>query len=170
MKRKQWFRAPLLLWLAIVSQAMGQGVNANQLSGLSGLSAEGAGTFVTLSPSQVTSGTAKGEPFGVATYQTTWNPAFDSVSTNGSGGNCIRGSGNVILTTPNGDTITLEYASTECDTGGVIGHVAVRGAYLVTSGTGRFSGATGGGNVVWATYSNTPGSPAFLHIDGNIKR
>jgi hypothetical protein len=165
MKRKQWFRVPLLLWLALVSPALGQSgsVDPNQLAGLTNLSAEGAGIYVNNSPGpQVTSGSAKGEPFGVATYVTNWNAALDSISTNGSGGNCLRGSGTVTLTTPNGDTLTLEYGSLECDTGSVIGRFAVQGGYRITSGTGRFTGATGTGNIVWAVYNNTPGSPAFL--------
>jgi hypothetical protein len=172
MKWKQLFVPSLLLGLAlVVNPAMGQSsVDANQLAGLTNLSAEGVGTYVSNAPVQVSSGSAKGEPFGVATYVTTWNAALDSATTNGSGGNCIRGSGNVTLTTPNGDTLTLQYGSLECDTGSVIGQFAVQGAYRITSGTGRFTGATGTGNIVWAVYNNIPGSPASLHIDGNIRR
>jgi len=149
MRLKQLFVASLFLLVALViSLALTGNQVAAQQHSLFVLEVEGMGTYNSNAPVQTSSGTAQGDHIGNVTYSTTWN-AGGNIGPSGTGGNCIDGGGTVILTSSNGDTLSLEYSSKECDTGSVIGHFAVNGGYTITGGTGRFAGA-------------------FLHINGNI--
>lgn len=117
-----------------------------------------------------TAGTVKGDPFGIAEYTTVWVGDPKSVSVNQFGGECARGSGEVQLTTPSGDTLTLALAGTKCSPGIkttlIKGTYVVNAAFVIIDGTGRFSSARGTGNVVLGLY---PDLEAYLHIDGTIK-
>jgi len=80
---------------------------------LTDIRGEGSGEGGFTGDTNFSSGTAKVEPFGIVTYKTSWTDSPDSFTGNGTGGQCAHGSGTVVLTTPNGDQLTLS------QTGGV---------------------------------------------------
>jgi hypothetical protein len=148
-----------------IGQSTGS-VNASHFAGLTELRDEGSGVGGFVDNSNFSSGTVKGEPFGIATYTTTWSNSLDSLSGNGSGGVCERGSGTVVLTTPSGDQLTLSQSGLSC-TIQIGPGFEDDGTFLITAATGRFTGYTGAGSVVTGVY---PNGLAFLHIGGSVKR
>lgn len=148
-----------------IGQSTGS-VNASLIAGLTELRGEGTGVGGFVDDSNFSSGTVKGEPFGTATYTTTWNNSPDSHSGNGSGGHCARGSGTVVLTMPNGDQLTLSQSGLSCEIGAGPGFED-DGTFLITAATGRFTGYTGAGSVITGVY---PNGLAFLHMGGSVKR
>jgi hypothetical protein len=83
---------------------------------------------------------------------------IDGQSTTDSSGNIIpvAGTWNATLTAANGDEVFLRYLFPANDNGA--GKYTLSGEYVVTGGTGRFSGATGKGTYsAEGTYSLLPG-------------
>jgi hypothetical protein len=157
----------LIFAAAIMAQTSG---GASSLERLIPFEVTGAGTGGT----NASSGIAKGDPVGVATYTTTFSNAGDSLTTNGGGGFCIRGSGAVILTTSSGSVLYLEQVGLNCNTsmGGGGSNATDNATFVInpTLSTGRFAGATGTGTVVTGQYGVVTGTgPAFLRIDGILK-
>lgn len=157
------FAIPLAMVLA--SPQHGRGA----LNDLKFFRADGVGV-TTLCAGNIcnTSGTAKGEPFGTAKYETTTNFDVTSAGPNSTPpttGLCFtRASGTITLTTPSGDTITMVQATNYCNPSADTTSTVQNGVYLITGGTGRFVGVSGTGNVA----IGIAGGPAYLHIDGNI--
>ncbi len=87
-----------------------------------------------------------------------------SWSTNAAGGLCVRGSGSVVLTAPDGSTIVMRQVGLSCHPAEIGNNLLDAGTYLIVDGTGRFSAATGTGNVVTG-FKN---GQASIHLDGNI--
>lgn len=156
-----------LVLYCCVTAGQSQNVSPSVLNGLTHFKADGVGTGV---PGIVSSsaGTAKGEPFGIATYTTSFTVDFSSTGPNGTpGGTCqTRASGTITLTTPSGDSIYLQQAGSHCQTSNDNNRVDTAG-YVITGGTGRFVNASGTGNAFTA-YTSLDG-PTFLHIEGNIQ-
>jgi len=89
-------------------------------------------------------------------------------TTNGQGGNCSTTSGNITITAADGSTIQMQHAGTSCNTGpGTVGGAVNVVGYVITGGTGRFSNASGTGNVVEGAV-NAAGGVTYIHFDGNI--
>jgi hypothetical protein len=154
------WRALLLLPLFAVTMT----AQSNPLAGLTKLHANGAGTGNTAAAT----GTLIGDPMGMATFTFSFNVALETLTSNGQGGNCDRGSGNLIMTAADGSTIQMQHAGLSCNTGvGVASPATSNLTYIITSGTGRFSDATGTGNVVVGQYH--PAQVVLIHFDGNIK-
>jgi hypothetical protein len=73
----------------------------------------------------------------------------------------------VTLTGANGDQITLGLTGRSCDTGATTGITGIsRDTYVVTSGTGRYSGATGSGTDM--VYINGPGGTSTTVFSGTL--
>jgi hypothetical protein len=105
----------LVTVLFLSTQAFAQ-PEPNVLERLTVIEGNGSGTgggFVT----NFASGTIKGEPFGIATFSARWQAAVETVSSNGGSGKCFRGTGEVVLTTPSGDTLTLSQSGLTCEVG-----------------------------------------------------
>lgn len=167
--------AVLLVIIALVTTvSLARGPNG--LAELIPLKADGVGTetSATSFPTVSTAGTVRGEPFGTASFTTTYNTNAATAESNGTGGQCTRGTGPITLTTSDGSTLTLWQVVTDACAATAAGidpaSQTLNGAYIITGGTGRFQGATGTGNVVQGIYGQFAGSPAFLHIDGNLQR
>jgi hypothetical protein len=138
------------------------------LNSLTNFTADGVGTGL---PGVVSSsgGTAKSEPFGVVMYTTSFTVDLSSSGPNGTGGDAeTRGSGNITLTTREGDSIFMEQTGSHGQTSTTQTRVDTAG-YVITGGTGRFSNATGTGNAVTAYTSFPAIGPTILHIEGNIQ-
>jgi hypothetical protein len=130
------------------------------------LDTQGTGTGNT----NASSGVAKGNPTGIVTYTTSFTNASDSLTTNGIGGQCIRGGGTVVLTTAGGAVLYLEQVGLNCNTASSsVGDASVNATFVInaTLSTGRFAGATGTGTVVTGQYGGT--GQTFLTIEGTIK-
>jgi hypothetical protein len=169
------------------ASAFAQTIDPNALNGLTHFSADGVGTTPACGSSDQTpctsAGTAKGEPFGIASYSTLINVNTNDTfnPTNGSDGRCRpRASGTITLTTPSGDTISLRTAASHCDaffvaaTDGAFPWVLDSGSYTISGGTGRYSTAVGTGtfSVAYSPITSITALgpfPAYLHINGNIK-
>ena len=81
-------------------------------------------------------------------------------------GGTIVQKGDGTLTAANGDSITVHYEGT----GSVIdqgAHIVVDGGYIVTGGTGRFWGVTGGGTYHVFVYTNNS-QPNDLWFEGHL--
>ncbi len=168
MKRAQLVMLMILALVPVLAVAQG-----GQVSGLIVFKAEGVGTMTVTNVGQgvATSGTLRGDPIGFAEYTSVYST--DAIAeTNGTGGICTRGTGPVVITTADGSTLDLRQVAFGCATSAPQNPnnwQTSNGTYLVTGGTGRFQGATGAGTIVLGIYGNNAGSPAFVHIDGNIR-
>jgi hypothetical protein len=156
----------VLLIAAVTLSAQTEEIDPSVLEGLKVLKGDGVGKLAT-SPSPLTHvslGVVKGDIFGVANFKASFSVEPWSGSGNGSGGGCIRGSGPIVLTTRSGSVITMQQAGLSCDTGADPNILTDNGTYLIVEGTGRFSGATGTGNVVTGFKNGQVG----IHFDGGI--
>jgi hypothetical protein len=156
---------------ALLAQS-GSAPDATLIERLTIFTGEGAGTGTAFEGGGVASGTAKGDPFGIATW----------TFTQGSGGGfpfatlagfCVADSGNAILTTPSGSVLFLDVMSFGCsNTTASNTSATFNGAFVInpTLSKGKFAGATGSGNIVVGAYAQqSVAGPVFLHINGNIK-
>ncbi|HUQ63981.1 MAG TPA: hypothetical protein VM121_09510 [Acidimicrobiales bacterium] len=75
--------------------------------------------------------------------------------------------GSLVLTAANGDEVRV-WADKVGDPPGPNGDAHVAGPYLVTAGTGRFSGATGAG--ITSTDANVVSSTAIAELVGSLRR
>jgi hypothetical protein len=137
----------------------------NPLAGLTVLSADGIGT----GNSGVATGTLRGNPFGSANWTYTVLGGGGQ-TTNGQGGNCNFQTGNITITDSDGSTLVMQFGGDSCNTGvGPTSPAVDNVAYIIISGTGRFSNAAGGGNVTLSAYNpNSTTAPVYIHFDGNI--
>jgi hypothetical protein len=73
---------------------------------------------------------------------------------------CNNNTRTVTLTAANGDQLTLALTGVNCDTGATSGITGIsEDTYVVTGGTGRFAGATGGGTDIVYISAPAPGAP-----------
>jgi hypothetical protein len=156
-----------LLLIAFISLSV---VIAQQisLSKLVTLRADGLGPFAGDSGSGTLKGTI-GNTTGIANYS--FQQFSGALQPNGQGAFCAFRSGTFTITTTEGSILTLNFAGTGCDaTGPVSPWVVDSLTYIITSGTGRFAGATGTGNLSIGKYFTSGGSTVtnYVHLDGNI--
>ena len=127
-------------------------------------------TALTFPPGTCTfSGSAIGTHIGSGTYSVIVNidpTAFPNGV--GSGGFCFFASGFAqTVTAANGDTIIFNTLGLLCTEGGLGSAVQYNGTYRITGGSGRFSGAGGGGSLTAILAPNLSVS-SFIKIDGTI--
>jgi len=158
----------VLLSTPVTLLAQTEDIDASPLKGLKVLKADGVGKATSApDPSMhIAEGVVKGDVFGIAVFKATFNNSkyWWSFTDNGSRGACVRGSGSVVLTTPDGSQIVMQQAGLSCNPAADPTNLLDAGTYLIVDGTGRFSGATGTGNVVTGFKNGY----ASIHLDGNI--
>ncbi len=158
----------VLLSTPVTLLAQAEDTDASRLERLKVLKADGVGksTSGSVPSMHIAEGVVKGNVFGIARFKATFNNSNSwwSYTENGSRGTCVRGSGPVFLTTPDGSTIEMQQAGLSCNPAADPTNLLDAGTYLIVGGTGRFSGATGTGNVVTG-FKN---GQASIHLDGNI--
>jgi hypothetical protein len=154
----------VFLLAAITLSAQTAAIDPSVLVGLTRLEGDGVGTFNASGSTHTSTGVAKGDVFGIASFTASFRDDPSSFSGNGSGGSCVRGSGSIVLTTGTGSTITMQQAGLSCDTSADPNNLTDNATYLIVGGTGQFSGATGTGNVVTGFQS----AQVVIHVDGNI--
>ena len=76
--------------------------------------------------------------------------------------------GESVLTAANGDTLTIAFDGTFDAPQGPFGPVTFAGAWAVVDGSGRFSGATGGGS--YSGSATLAAGLGVLLLDGDIAR
>jgi hypothetical protein len=156
-----WLRFVLVAFLLSLSTTISTA--QNPLAGLTVLKADGAGTGNT----GVATGTLRGDPIGIANWTYTVLGGGGQTG-NGQGGNCNFQSGNITITAADGSTLNMQFGGDSCNTGvGPLSPAVDNVVYIITSGTGRFSNATGGGNVGLSAYG-PPSTRVYIHFDGNI--
>jgi len=106
----------------------------------------------------------KGRIFGPAKFTASLSDEGWSITGNGTGGSCVRGSGSIALTALDGSTLTMQQAGLSCNPGYDPKNLIDNAAYLIVGGTGRFSGATGAGSVVTGIMNGQ----VWIHFDGDI--
>jgi hypothetical protein len=112
-------------------------------------------------------GTIKGNEIGTAMIADQgYAGSFLGITGNGSDG-CVLGGGNITITTKDGSTLNMVRSGIDCDISGpgIMGGNSGNHVYIITGGTGRFAGAIGGGNYIFAINNGT----VVIHIDGNIR-
>jgi hypothetical protein len=81
------------------------------------------------------------------------------------GSNCHNNTRTVTLTGANGDQITLALTGISCDTGATTGTTGIsQDTYVVMGGTGRYSGATGGGTDTVYIHAPSASSPPVSSV------
>lgn len=163
---KKWYwAASLLVVLALATAATRVKGDDNSLAGLRIFQADGSAPL-NASGTGFT-GTIKGNEIGTATIMDSgYAQTFLGETGNGADA-CSLGGGVVTITTKDGSTLNLVRSGVDCNisgsgiTGGNMGnHV-----YMINGGTGRFAGATGGGNYTFSINNNV----VLVHIDGNVQ-
>ena len=162
---KKWYFAALLIIVLALATVATRVKGDSATPALEKFQADG--TAAVSPDGNSSAGTMKGNEIGTATITDTGYAGSGLGSTGNPPDFCSLGGGVVTITTKDGSTLNLARQGTLCTisgdgiTDGVIGNEV----YLITGGTGRFAGATGGGNY---TFSINNGVVRF-HIDGNIQ-
>lgn len=82
-------------------------------------------------------------------------------------GPCTNNVRTMLLTAANGDQLSLLITGVNCDTGATSGITGIsHDTWVVTGGTGRFSGATGSGSET--VYVSLPASTALTYMSGTL--
>ncbi|HYY68970.1 MAG TPA: hypothetical protein VE734_04510 [Terriglobales bacterium] len=135
------------------------------------------GTFMSGCTS-ITAGSAQGTHIGSGAYSltvTTGNDkaggGTDNHATNASGGKCLpaNNTGPGMITAADGSTINFNTVGWLCEEGSPGSSYHYNGTYRITGGTGRFSGAVGGGSLTYTVEK--PGllsGTSYMKIDGTI--
>ena len=87
--------------------------------------------------------------------------------TGNAGDSCVVGGGVVTITVKDGSRLDMSRSGLDCDISGAGLNRGNSGnhVYIITGGTGRFAGAAGGGNYIFAINEGK----VFVHIDGSIQ-
>jgi hypothetical protein len=154
----------VLLMTAVTLSAQSEDMRTSPVGGMQVLNVNGVGTATGSGLTHTSVGVVKGTVFGAAKFTASLSDDRWSLSGNGSGGACVRGSGSIVLSTPDGSTLTMQQAGLSCNPWKDPNNLIDNAAYLIVGGTGRFSGAAGTGNVVTGIMSGQ----TCIHFDGNI--
>jgi hypothetical protein len=112
-------------------------------------------------------GTINGDEIGSAKI-TDNGYALSSLGATGNGPDfCVLGGGVITITTGSGSSLNLVRSGIDCTISGtgITDGDTANHVYLITGGTGRFAGASGGGNFTFTINNNV----VLIHIDGNIQ-
>jgi len=127
----------------------------------------------------ISTGSAQGTHIGAGAYSmslTTGNDSSGGIgtnnATNSSGGKCLPAnetSGTTgTITAADGSTISFNTVGWLCEEGASGSDYHYNGTYRVTGGTGRFSGAVGGGSLVATFEKGGLTNNTYTKIDGTI--
>jgi hypothetical protein len=161
---KRWYWAVLLVAVMALATAATRVKGDGATPTLERFQADGV---VALTSSTSLGGTIKGNEIGTATIADSgYASSFLGSTGNGPDG-CVLGGGVVTITTKDGSTLDLARSGIDCD---ISGPGITRGntgnhVYTITGGTGRFTGAIGGGNYTFSINNGV----VLIHIDGNIQ-
>src|SRR5260370_17762103 len=97
----------VLLLAAITLSAQTAAIDPSVLAGLTRLEGDGVGTFNASGSTHTSTGVAKGDVFGIASFTASFRDDPSSFSGNGSGGSCFRGGGSLFFTTGTGNSVTI---------------------------------------------------------------
>lgn len=144
--------------LLVFGQHLAVPVTAQDLKGLKAFEADCVVEAVTFNT------TCKGNLIGTATFaQTAFFVGSVGIDDGRPGDTCFLDAQNFVLTTPDGSTIAFETSGLQCNG---ISTYRRQHTYMITGGTGRFLGVSGGG--AYNVAGLLPGAPATIHLDGNI--
>jgi hypothetical protein len=162
--KKWYFAALLIIVLALATVATRvKGDSATpalerfQADGTAALSASGTSA----------TGTIKGNEIGSATITDNgYAGSFLGITGNGPDG-CVLGGGVITVTAADASTLNMARSGIDCDISGpgITGGNTGNHVYVITGGTGRFAGASGGGNYTFTLNNGV----LLIHIDGNIQ-
>jgi hypothetical protein len=125
----------------------------------------------------VTTGNVQGTHIGSGAYSLTITTGNDNAgggtnnATNASGGKCLPANNNTLagtVTAADGSTINFNTVGWLCEEGSSGSPDHYNGTYRITGGTGRFSGAMGGGSLVYTVDKQSLARPTYMKIDGTI--
>ena len=123
----------------------------------------------------ISSGIVLGTHIGSGTYAlsvTTGNDGSANSATNASGGKCLPAnetSGTTgTIAAADGSTISFNTVGWLCEEGASGSDYHYNGTYRVTGGTGRFSGAVGGGSLAATFEKGGLTNNTYTKIDGTI--
>jgi hypothetical protein len=112
-------------------------------------------------------GTIKGNEIGTAKITDDGYASSFLGSTGNGPDDCALGGGVITITTENGSNLNLVRSGIDCNISGtgITGGNTGNHVYMITGGTGRFAGASGGGNYTFTLNNNV----VLIHINGNIQ-
>jgi hypothetical protein len=117
----------------------------------------------------VTQGTVTGNVIREGTFNYAATILWLSSFPNGGGGSCAPASGTLTLTAANGSTLVVQSVGILCEIGASgINKFSFNGSYLITNGTGDFTGATGTGIQISSLDGSSGDALGFAH--GIFKR
>jgi hypothetical protein len=146
----------IVIVLALVGIAL-SGEPARAQTGLTKFQAECAATSSGI--------TCKGDQIGTATFTSTFFATSTPFKDIPNVTFCFLVAQDFTLTTPDGSTILFKTSGTQCNTDTDFRR---QNSYLITGGTGRFLGVTGGAGS-YVVSGLLPGTTASIHLDGNIQ-
>jgi hypothetical protein len=162
---KKWYWLAALVVVAALATAATRVKGDSATPRLEKFQADGTGT---LDASGVSlTATIKGNEVGTAALSDSgFAESFLGFTGNG-GDNCFLGGGNITVTAADGSVLNMSRSGIDCTVSGTGFTNAASGnhAYIISGGTGRFAGATGGGNYVFTINDGK----VTIHIDGNIQ-
>jgi hypothetical protein len=161
--QKRWYWMGLLA-VAFVLATAATLVKGDSSGGLIKFQAEG--TAAVSAPCCVI-GTINGNEIGAAKI-TDSGYALSSLGVTGNGpDDCFLGGGVITITAQSGGSLNLVRSGIDCNISGtgITGGNTGNHVYMITGGTGRFAGASGGGNYTFTLNNNV----VLIHINGNIQ-
>jgi hypothetical protein len=162
--QKRWY------WVGVLVAAFGVATAATLVKGDSSgglIKFQADGTAAISSSGAGYTGTINGNEIGSAKI-TDNSYALSSLGVTGNGpDDCFLGGGVITITTQSGSSLNLVRSGIVCAISGtgITNGDTSNTVYMITGGTGRFAGASGGGNFT-VTINNNIG---LIHIDGNIQ-
>jgi hypothetical protein len=162
---RKWYWVALLVVVLALATAATRVKGDTSQDGVERFQADG--TAMVSADGNSSTGTVKGNEIGNAMITDNGYAG----STVGLTGNvpdaCFLGGGVATITTKDGSTLTLARNGTLCTLSGdgITNGVTGNQVYLITGGTGRFTGATGGGNYTFSINNGV----VLVHVDGNIQ-
>jgi hypothetical protein len=162
--QKRWYWGGLLVVVFALATAATL-VKGDSSGGLRKFQAEG--TMLQFGSGCCSTGTINGNEIGSATIADN-GYALSSLGATGNGPDeCFLGGGVITITTKSGSSLNLVRSGIDCLISGtaIINGATGNHVYLITGGTGRFAGASGGGNYTFTVNNNV----ILIHIDGNIQ-
>jgi hypothetical protein len=162
---KKWYFAALLIIVLALATVATRVKGDSATPALGKFQADGTAA---LSADRISlNGTIKGNEIGTAAIADNGYSGSFLGFTGNAGDDCFLGGGVITITTKDGSTLKLARQGTLCNISGdgITDGVTANHAYMITGGTGRFAGAIGNGNYVFALNNGT----VLIHIDGNIQ-
>jgi hypothetical protein len=160
----RWYWLGLLVVVLALATAATRVKGDGATPGLERFHADGVGVLT--SPTSL-GGTIKGNEIGTAAIADQGYGGSGLGSTGNPPDSCLLGGGVITITAADGSTLNMARSGIDCDISGpgITGGNTGNHTYIITGGTGRFAGASGGGNYVFTINNGV----VQFHIDGNIQ-